>query len=71
MLRELDLAEPKIVEHVLELVRKRAHPGRAEEPRQPLQRVNGAKDVVDELRIGGALATTVVERGADRATAPR
>ena len=62
--RELDAPEPQIVEQVLELVREaRHHARRAEEPREPLQRVDRAEDVVDELRIAAAPScSSLVER---------
>ena len=43
-------------------MREAGHHRRAEETGQPLQRVNGAKDVVDELGVTAAAPADVVER---------
>ncbi len=61
LLGELDLSEAQIVEHILELVRERAHACSAEKSGQPLQRMDGAKDIVDQFGLGGALPPSVVE----------
>jgi hypothetical protein len=59
--REIDAPEAQVVEHVFELVRQTRHAGRAEEPREALERVHPAKDVVDELRVGLPLLQQLVE----------
>ncbi len=60
--RELEAAEAKIVEELLELVRERRHARRAEEPREALQRVHRAEDVVDEAGVDAADALALVDR---------
>ena len=60
--RDLDSPEAQVVEQVLELVRQAAHDRGAEEPREPLQRVNGAEDVVDEVGVARAALHELVER---------
>src|SRR5262249_1114240 len=60
--RELHAAEAEVVEQALELVGERAHAVRAEEAREPLERVHGAEDVVDEVRIDPSRPLCFVER---------
>ncbi len=61
LLAELELAEPQVIEQVFELVREGAHPSRAEEPSQALERMDRAEDVVDELGISAARGPPAVE----------
>ena len=52
---EIDLAVPELPEEMLAAVRDRPELGEAEEPARPLDRVNGAEDARQPLRIARVL----------------
>src|SRR5690606_14303185 len=60
--RELHAPESERVQQVLEAVGQRSEARRPEQPSQPLERVDGTKRFVDELRIRVALPLRRVQR---------